>query len=523
MSRTRTLLHDAGIVMLLILASRLLGFFRERAIADVFGVSEATDAFRLAFLLPDFMYFLLIAGGLNAAFVPVFSEYLAKGEEESAWRLAGTLLAIVVLILLAMVAVGVIFTEALTPLVAYGYRGEQRALLVVLIRYMFPAVFFTAMAGVGMGIHRAYRSFSTPMWGPIAYNAAIIGSIYLLGHRLGVVGMAWGTVAGAIVNFTIQLPLVIKKGLGRIRFDLSHPGLGRVLRLMGPAVISLSIYQFNFTLISNLASGLPEGAPTALRIGQTIVQLPLGVFAMGIGMVLLPTLSRMLANGERGAFLDTFSQGLRAVYFVTIPSAVGLAVLREPVIRLLFETGAFTSEDTEQAAVALLFLTVGIWAQAAIQILTQVYYSLQDTKTLVKVSLVAVAVNAVLSFLLLRVTPWEHGALALALSLTSIVNMLNYLFLLKRKLGTFGGRKILTAVVKSAVASAVMAAAVWLVAYRFEWIDTAGTAGQIVHVTASVAAGAAVYLGAARLLKMEELSLARALVTRGRRDDVQPA
>src|SRR5690606_19048152 len=135
-----------------------------------------------------------------------------------------------------------------TPLVAYGYRGEQRELLVRLIRYMFPAVFFTAMAGVGMGVHRAYQSYSTPMWGPIAYNAAIIASIYALGERLGVVGMAWGTVAGAVLNFAIQLPFVLRKGLGRFKIDLAHPGLRRVLRLMGPAVVSLSIYQFNFTL-----------------------------------------------------------------------------------------------------------------------------------------------------------------------------------------------------------------------------------------------------------------------------------
>ena len=515
MNRTRTVAKDAGIVMLLILASRLLGFFRERAIADVFGVSEATDAFRSAFLLPDFMYFLLIAGGLNAAFVPVFSEYLAKDEEESAWRLAGTFLGIIVLILLVMVALGMLFTEAFTPLVAYGYQGEQRELLAQLIRFMFPAVFFTAMAGVGMGVHRAYRSYSMPMWGPIAYNAAIIASIYLLGQRLGVVGMAWGTVAGAILNFAIQLPFVLKKAIGRFKIDLAHPGLRRVLRLMGPAVISLSIYQFNFTLNSNLASGLPEGAPTAMRIGQTIVQLPLGVFAMAIGMVLLPTLSRLIAKGEMSAFKDTFSQGLRAVYFVMIPSAVGLAVLREPLIRLLFETGEFNADDTRLSAYALLFFTVGIWAQAAIQVLTQVYYSLQETAALVKVSVVAIVVNAALSFLLLRFTPWGLGALALALSLTSIVNMLNYLYLLKKRIGSVDGRRLVRTVLQSAGASALMALVVWLFSTLYpQWINTSGTMGQIFHVGLSILVGAAVYLIAAKALKMEELTFARALVTR---------
>lgn len=505
--------------MLLILLSRLLGFIRERAIADVFGLNAETDAFRLAFNIPDIMYFLLIAGGLNAAFIPVFTRYLAKGEEEEGWRVATTFFTVIVTALIAMVAVGLIFTPQLSPLVAYDYQGEQKALLVRLMRIMFPAVFFTALAGVGMGVHKSYKHFAPPMWGPIVYNVMIILATHLLGRRYGVVAMAYGTVAGAIGNLLIQIPFVLKKWRGkRFAFDLSHPGLKQTLRLMGPAVISLSIFQINFIVLSNLASGLSEGSPTALRIGQTIVQLPLGVFAMGVSMVILPALSGLIARNEMDAFTRTFSQGLRAVFFVTIPSAVGLYVLRIPVISLLFETGAFTASDTRTAAVALAALAVGLWAQAGSQVLIQVFYSLQETKTLVRVSLIAILLNTSLSLLLLRITPWEHGALALAYSLTAIANLGNYLYSLRRKIGRIDGARIVATLALSAGASLVMGGVVhWLHLVSAPWFDTLTLLGRVAHLALSIGGGVLVYGGLALLFRMEEVGFVAAAVKGNRR------
>lgn len=504
--------------MALILVSRALGFVRERAIADVFGMDWRTDAFRLAFGIPDFMYNLLIAGGLNAAFIPVFTEYLAKGDEKEAWRLAGTFFSLIVALLLAMVGVGVLFTPSLTPLVAYAYEGEQRALLITLIRFMFPAVFFTAMAGIGMGVHKSYQNFAAPMWGPILYNAAIIASTYFLGPALGIVGMAYGTVAGAMGNFAVQLPFVFKKARGKnLAWSPAHPGLKRVLRLMGPAVLSLSIFQLNFMIVSNMASGLAEGSPTALRIGQTMIYLPLGVFAMAVGTVILPSLSRLAARNEMEAFRRTFSQGLRAVFFVMVPSAFGLAVLRVPLIRLLFQTGEFRPEDTQMAAYALLFFCVGVWAQAGVQVLTQVYYSLQETRTLVRVSLTALAFNTVASLLFLRFTGLEHGGLALAYSLTAIVNMLNYLLTLRRKTGSVDGRRILRTLLLSAVASSVMA---WSVSFVLAALEArlapALPLRDLWLVAVAVITGVAVYGGLALLLRMEELAFVRQMIGRRR-------
>lgn len=520
MSKQKRLARDAGMVMILILASRLLGFFRERAIADVFGLNIETDIFRLAFNIPDLMYFLLIAGGLNAAFIPVFTGYLARDEEDEGWRLAATFLSVIVALLALMVVLGIAFSPQLSPLVAYGYRGEARALLVRLMRLMFPAVFFTALAGAGMGIHRSYQNFAPPMWGPIVYNACIIASTYLLGRDLGVVGMAYGTVAGAIANFLVQLPFVWRKSRGkRLAIDLAHPGLRQVLRLMGPAVVSLSIYQVNFIISSNLASGLSEGSPTALRIAQTIVQLPLGVFGMGVGMVILPTLSGLAARGERDELREMFSQGIRTVFFITVPAAAGLIVLRTPIVRLLFETGQFDAADTAMAAYALLFLAIGVWAQSGVQVLTQVYYAMQETKTLMRVSATALGLNTLLSILFIRYTPLAHGGLALASSLTVIVNLASYLWILRKRIGRIDGGRIARSLGLAGLAAVVMSAAV-----HWAWEASSGwfretTPALTWRLVAVVAVGVTVYALAALALRMPELHTIREMIARPRRPD----
>ncbi|HEX6972742.1 MAG TPA: murein biosynthesis integral membrane protein MurJ, partial [Limnochordia bacterium] len=321
------LARDTLSVMLLILASRLLGFVRDRAVADVFGMTWETDAFRAAFNVPDLMFFLLVGGALNAAFIPVFTEYLARGEEEEGWQLATAFFNLVIAVLLASTIAGILFTPSLAPLVAYRFEGEQRKLLILLMRIMFPAVFLTALAGLATGVHRSYRRFIVAMCGPILYNVGIIAGAYGLGPRIGIVGMAIGTVAGAAANALIQLPFVVRKARQfRLRFNPAHPALRRILRLMAPAVVSLSIFQINIIISTNLASGLAEGDITALNLANRVIQFPLGVFAMALSTVIFPTLARQVARGEFPAFIETFTKGLRALFFITIPAGIGLMV-----------------------------------------------------------------------------------------------------------------------------------------------------------------------------------------------------
>ena len=510
MSSSRTVARNAGIVMLLILISRLLGFIRERAIADVFGLTGETDAFRAAFNIPDLMYFLLVGGAISSAFIPVFSSYLARGQEDEAWRMASTFIAGTSLGLVVLTVLGVVLSPWLAPVVAPGFVGDQLALLVVLMRVMFPAVLFTALAGVGMGVHNAYQRFAVPLLGPIFYNIAITLGAYLLGPVMGIMGMAVGTVAGAVGNFLIQAPFVLRAAR-RFAWQIhwKHPGLRKVGRLMVPTIIGLSIVQLNTIILTALASTLAEGHITALNLANRLVQLPLGVFGMGMSMVIFPVMARLAALGDLQEFGRTLSTGLRTVLFITVPSAAGLVALGEPIVRLLFEVGAFGPEDTATTAYALMYFGAGVFAISAVQVLTRAFYSLQDTVTPVKIGVLTVVTNTGLSLVFLRYTNLQHGGLALAFSVAAIVQMAAQLILVRRRLGPrLSVRALAGTFARASLAAAVMfpvaRAASSLVGQH---VDLTITGGRLAQVLAGIAAGAAVYGAAALLLRMEELTM----------------
>ena len=299
------------------------------------------------------------------------------------------------------------------------------------------------------------------MVGPIIYNLFIILGAYLLGPRMGITGMAVGTVVGACANFLLQFAVLLRvKWQYRPTLQLSHPGIKQMLRLMLPAILGLSITQLNQIITQNLASGLAQGSITALQLANRLMQFPLGIFAMATSQVYFPTMTRQVAQGQMDAFRETFSKGLRSILFVTIPSAAGLIVLRVPLVSFLFETGEFTASDTMATAHALLYYCLGLAAQSGIQIITRIYYSLQDTKTPVKISVITMVLNTGLSLFLLITTSLAHGALALAYSASAVLSFCLYLLILRGKLGRIDGRRLVSTIVKATVASGVMALAV---------------------------------------------------------------
>lgn len=501
------LARTAAIMMILIFISRVLGFVRLRAAGEIFGRTAETDAFNAAFVLPDLMYYLLVSGALSSAFIPVFTSYLAKDEEKEGWIVASTFLTITTTLLVMVTVLGAIFSPVLAPLVAYQFVGEQRALLIHLMRIMFPAVFFTALSGLTAGILNSYRHFMAPVIGPIWYNIAITLGAYLLGPHIGITGMAIGTIAGSFGSFLIQFVVLMqRRSHFYYEFRLNHPGIKRIFQLMGPALVGLSVTQLNQIVNQNLASALPEGSITALQLANRVMQFPLGIFAMAISQVYFPTMAMQVARGLIDDFRETFSKGLRMILFITIPAAVGLIVLRVPVVRLLFQTGEFGPSDTQATAYALLFYSLGLMAQSGIQIITRIYYSLQDTKTPVKVGLLSVAVNTATSLLLLRTTGMGHGALALGYSLSGTLNFIVYLVLLRRRLGRINGTRIMETVVKSALASIIMGIVVVALGNVIApFINVASMRDRALEVAVLAGIGVGVYCVIGYLLKMEEL------------------
>lgn len=510
----------AGFLMVATLLSRILGFVREMAVTQVFGRTATTDAFFAAFAIPDLMYNLLVGGALGAAFIPVFTEYLARDQEKEAWYVASSFLNVIVALLSLFAVFGAIFAPALAPLVAYEFKGEQYNLLVFLMRIMFPAVFFTALAGLEVGILNSYQKFRAAAIAPLLYNIAIIAAAYLLGRRMGITGLAIGVVVGAILNFSTQLPFVLRQNAGYrlFLFDFQHPGFRKMVALMLPTVIGLSVVQVNLLVNQNLASGLAAGSITALRLANRLMQLPLAIFAMAVATAIFPTVTRQVALGEMRAFRETMSLGLRSVFFVTLPAGAGLIALAAPIVRLLFERGEFTAVDTRATAYALIFYSLGLFGQSAIQVITRFYYALQDTRTPVTIALFSALLNIVLSVVFLNATSLQHGGLALAYSATSVANMLALFWPLRRRLNGIGGRRLLISFTKAAAASVVMAVAAWWAAeFLGQRLDLGSLAGRSVQVGAGILAGVMVYVLAVVVLRMEEVKTVRDLLLRWRR------
>lgn len=516
---TASLARDATLTMALILVSRLLGFVRERAVAEVFGRTAETDAFKAAFNIPDLMYFLLVGGAITAAFIPVFTGYLARGEEAEGWRVASTFLNGTAAALVLLTLAGIAFAPQLAPLVAYAFTGRQRELLVELMRWMFPAVFFTALAGLGIGVLNSYRRFALPLVGPILYNAAIIASAYVLGPRMGIRGMAVGTVAGAALNAALQWAQVARwHWHWRPVLDLRHEGVRRLYRIMAPALFGLSITQLSLIVSTSLASTLPAGSITALGLANRVMQFPLGIFAMGLSTVTYPTMAAHVALGEMRRFGAVVTASLRGVLFFTVPSAVGLGVLAEPVVRVLFEAGQFSLQDSQATARALRFYAGALVFQSAIQILTRAFYSQQDTRTPVRVSALALALNAALSLAFLRWTRLEHAGLALAFTVVSGVNVAVYLWVLHRRRAALDLAQLARYLARIGAASVLVGGAAHVAAWRAAAaVGTGSLAARSAVLLAGVGAGAAVYALVTRAMGLEEAVLASRALQRGMR------
>lgn len=502
----------AGILMVAMVLSRIIGYVRDMVIYARFGQNNLTDAYNAAFSIPDFLYYLLVGGALSSAFIPVFSGFIATDKEEDGWQVASTIFNIIVILMLVGIAIGVFFAPQLVYILVPGFTPENIALTVKMTRIMFIQTFFMALNGISMGILNSYHNFFAPALGSVMYNLGIIVVGLVLAPYLGIVGFAVGVVSGAVLNFAVQLPALVRIGLRyRPVIDLGHFGVKKIGTLIVPVLIGLSVTHFNLFVNQNLGSSLPQGMISALRAAQRIMQLPIGVFAIAIAVATFPTLTAYAARNQREEFKKTMSLAIRTIIFITLPAAAGLIVLRVPIVRVLFQQGKFLPQDTEATAYALLFYCLGLIAYSAIQLLNRVFYSLQDTRTPVIVGIFTILVNIGLNFILIR--PFGHGGLALAYSLAGFVNMFGLFYILRRKIGAIDGRKILWSFAKTLAISGVMGlAASYASSLVGTMVDIGSKPGQAIQVGVGVITGAAVFAAFALILKMEEAEMAKALL-----------
>lgn len=506
MSGTRTVAMAAGLLMLTQLASRILGFLRESLMANFYGKTGVTDAYQTAFILPDLIYWLLVGGVLSSAFIPVFSEYIHKGKEEEGWRVASSFINLILLLLSALVILALIFTPYFIRLQVPGFTAENQALTVLLTRIILIQPLLLALSGITMGILNSYKIFWPSALGTVLYNASVIVFGVILARPdepESISGFAIGVVVGALLNFVVQIPALRRQGLRYYPIiDWRHPGVRKIAVLAVPIILSYSLNQIQVVVNSNLGSHLIEGSLTAVWYSYRLYQLPVGIFALAIAVAVFPTLNEHAALNKWKDFVLTSSLAVRMVIFITLPISIGMIVLRYPLIRVLFEHGAFTPTDTFATAIPLLYFAVGISAQSVIQILPRMFYALQDTWTPVVIGIISMLANVAFMFLLVK--PLQTGGLAFATSLAAVLNAILLLYLLRKRLKSIDGRRMFATTLKTLAASGVMGLAVW---FGGQWLTSLVGVGKLASIFVLLVGtllGALIFAAVTKAMGMEE-------------------
>lgn len=515
MSEKKNIARAAGVLGFATIISRVMGMVRDMAVSRLFGAGFATDAFFAAFQIPNMLRRFFAEGALTSAFVPTFSEwYTQKGEEEGR-ELANVCFTLLFIVMASVTVLGIIFSPAIVNLMFPGFKAQasKLELTILLNRIMFPYIFFISLVALCMGILNTVRHFFTPAISTVFLNISMIVCALFLHDRFQVpiVSLALGVLIGGFLQLALQLPVLWKRGFPlRPRFDPRHPAVRRIALLMGPAIFGVGVYYLNITVGNILASLLPQGSVSYLYYAQRLFEFPQGIFTVSVAQAVLPSMSRQAAAGDMDALKESLSFGIKLTLFITIPAMFGLLICSTPIFSLLFMGGAFDWTKTVHSAEALFYYSMGLSLVALVRVLVPAFYALKDTRTPVVTAFVAFVLNVGLSLLLMR--PLLHGGLALATTLSALANMAMLLWLLRRKIGRFGGRGITVAGIKALVASLPMALFVRWVVGMTDWSVNGHKLMKAGVLGAAVGGGIVIFLICAHLCRCEEAHEAAALV-----------
>jgi putative peptidoglycan lipid II flippase len=499
------------------MASRVLGLVRDMVIAHLYP-RFVSDAFFVAFRLPNMLREMLAEGAMNAGFIPVFSDYMTTRSQKETEELVAVALGAAAAVLMCVSALGVLLAPPLVRFITleFGPADENLILAIRLTRVLFPYILLIGISSLLMAILNAVHRFFSSAYAPMLLNLSMIACAYLLRNafREPVFGLAVGVLAGGVLQILLQVPFL--RGIGvrvRVAWNLRHEGIRRIFKLLVPTFFGQAVREVNVIVDTMLAWYLGAGMVSALYYSFRLVHLPLAVFGLSIATATLPSMSRCSAARDFDGLKQRLTQGLSAIFFMMFPATVGLIALREPIVRLLFEHGAFDAAATRDTAFALLFYSVGLFAFAGSRIMAFAFYSLQETRTPVISAAVAMVANIGLNLLLM--IPLKQGGLALASSLSSTLNMVTLWIVLKKRIGDPGGRAIALSAARMLALSCAMGVLAYALLKVCELVVDASTLnGRIIHVIIPILGGAAFYLIAAFLLQFEEAGQLRAIWTR---------
>src|SRR5437660_9804662 len=430
-----------GVVGIAILCSRVLGLIREQVFAGLFGAGKNLDAFLMAFRVPNLQRDLFAEGALSTAFITTFSKEIATEGDQSAWRLANKVATLTAIFISAITLLGILFAPQLIGLMTWwSWSPEKTDLTILLTRIMWPFILLVSLAALVMGVLNAKSVFGSPAMASTYFNLGSIIAGVALGWWLdphfgarSLIGLSIGTLVGGAWQLAAQFPALRRAGY-RFHPDFSwrDAGVRMVLILMGPAVIAASAVQVNVLVNSGFAARLGDGPVSWLNIAFRLMQLPLGIFGVAVGTVTLPLVSRRAAIGDMAGFRSALAHALRLVTVLTIPAAIGLILLAEPIISVIYEHGRFTSEATRQTAAALQFYAIGLAAYSAVKVLAPAFYALDKRYLPMMVSIFSIVVNVALNWFFMFKLGLGHRGLAFAVSLVAIINFL-LLYIMMRK------------------------------------------------------------------------------------------
>ena len=509
MSEKHTITRAASTIGMGTLLSRILGFLRDMVTAHFFGAGMAADAFFVAFRIPNLWRRLVGEGALTISFIPVYTEYLTQRPEEESRELTHIAFTIAGVILFVLTLLGVVFSPLLIRIIAPGWfvnYPEKFQLTVSLNRMIFPYLFFIGLFALSMGVLNSRRHFAAPAIAPVFLNISMILSVFLFysSFQRPVMALALGVLAGGVIQFLFQIPFLLKKGISfRFNFNFRHPAMKRIGLLMVPGMIGTAVYQLNVFIDTIFASFLPGGSVSYLYFADRLLEFPLGIFAVAVGMASLPSLSALASGGRLEELKETTSFALRLVSFISIPAMVGLIALKTPIINLLFQRGVFDDSATMKTASALLCYSVGLWAIAGARTIVPAFYALQDTWTPLRMGLICLGANVVLNSIL--ISPLKHAGLALATSLSSMLNLILLSRALSPRLGGMGMRGIVTSLLRIFFCSLPMGLVSYLICSLGDWSTGGHGIQKVFLLSVAIATGFGTYLGSSYWMKNEEL------------------
>lgn len=547
--RSRQLARSTIIVILAFGAAKVISLAQTVIIARVFGVGREWDTFVTANSIPELIFTLIAGGALAHAFIPIFTGFLAREDTDGAWRMTSHVINTVFTVTLVVsILVFIAAPWLVANVVAPGFDEASRAQTAELMRILLVTTLIFSVSGISMGILQSYNHFLLPALAPIMFDLGILVGAGFLIKPFGVQGIAYGAVLGALLHFGIQVPGLVRFGARwKIGLGLKDPLLWRVIRLMLPRVVGLGVFSLNFLVMNNIASRLGEGSVSALNWGWRLMQIPETLIGTAMGTVIFPTLAALSEVGDETGKREAMSGALRFILIATIPSAVGLILVGQPLISLL-ERGAFDASASALVYSTLRFFALGLVVHSCLEVVARSFYADQDTLTPLWAALGGASINLVLAFLLSGVTQAEKfglynnflrqfpqpglapavgnvGGLALANSLGVAFEVLVLLWILRGRWHGANENQMSRTVMKTLAASLVMGLGIVIVHTIWQGLGLAdrGLVFTVAQIAVETGLGLVLFIGTALFLKMEELHLLSDMVLRRRKLVEKPA